>query len=86
MCILCKDEIIARMNIREVRSAGLEIVNDVQDIEEMAYILQRMREIENMKLEQQKADEDSEYEMHPDGVREVRSEPGKPEKKDDSDN
>lgn len=46
MCILCKEWLVENMNIKEVRRAGMELLNTCMDYEEYEHIRLRMLELE----------------------------------------
>lgn len=46
MCTLCVEEILAKLNIQEVRTAGMELLSTSKSEEEKRHIQQRLEEIE----------------------------------------
>lgn len=47
MCIMCKDWILEKLNIVEIRRAASELVQSADTIEDAVHVMDRLREIED---------------------------------------
>jgi hypothetical protein len=45
MCMLCKEELLAGLEWREIKRNGRELASQAQSLEELAHIIDRMKEL-----------------------------------------
>lgn len=46
MCAICKEDILARLTIKEIKQAGYELMNTAKTVDEFHHVMERLMELE----------------------------------------